>query len=225
MAMVGYSTYWCPEDDVDDGDESVIGSDAPTARTRGARVGGDKEYVIGKIAEFATARKGDASTASLKALLLDYDSGGKGCLDKNDLIRLLNDAGVCVKKYGICAPQSMVASGIIDALDTTGDRCVSWDEYKAAAGITEEEVSPPTTPGETPFIPVTAMFATPPVYRASPMAVSRFESLGDQATLAVAPKPKASSTSAFAGLALLLAIPVGIFILAGRTAKKPEVTP
>lgn len=225
MAMVGYSTYWCPEDDVeDDGGEQAIGSDAQIHGATGARVSGDKEYVIAKIAEFATAQKGDASTASLKALLLDYDSGGKGCLNKDDLIRLLNDAGVCVKKMGFCAPQGMVASGIIDALDTTGDRCVSWDEYKAASGIVEEE-APPAAPSEEGFIPISAAYAVPPVYRVSPEAISRFKSMEAQGALAVAQKPKTSSTSAFAGLALLLAIPAGIFFLASRTAKKPPEVP
>lgn len=219
MAMVGYSIYWCPEDDLDDGDEEAVGSDTQVrVVTKGARVGGDKEYVIGKIAQFATAQKGDASTANLKALLLDYDSGGEGCLNKDDLIRLLNDAGVCVKKMGFCAPQGMVANGIIDALDTTGDRCISWDEYKAASGIVEEE-APPATLSEEVFIPISATYVAPPVYRASPETISRFKSQGALA------KPKTSSTSAFAGLALLLAIPAGIFFLASRTTKKPPEVP
>jgi len=118
----------------------------------GARVAGDQEYVLEKIAQMAESQKGDRSNASMKAMLADYDSGGKGCLNQDDLVRMLNDAGVCVKKFGICAPQSMVAKGIIDALDTDGDRCVTWAEYKVAAGITEEEAPPPAAPPPEPTL-------------------------------------------------------------------------
>jgi len=119
-------------------------------KTSGARVSGDQEYVIDRIGALAESRKGDRSTASLKAMLLDYDSGGKGCLNKDDVTRILNDAGVCVKKMGICMPNGIVAGKIIDAIDTTGDRCISWDEYKIAAGVTEDTgpAKPPPPPAD-----------------------------------------------------------------------------
>lgn len=145
-AMVGYRPYIVPGEEEDesigsvaDADEVHTGAVAEAAAPAGA--GGDKEYVAGKIALLAMSRKGDTSVASIKSLLLDYDPDGKWCLNKDDITRLLNDADVCVKRWGICVPNGMVADNIITMFDTSGDGCVSWEEYKKGAGLVETSSS------------------------------------------------------------------------------------
>lgn len=107
---------------------------APISKTSEptAAVDSDQAHVLHQIGALATARNGDRSTASLRALFDEYDSGTKGRLDKSDITRLLDDAGVCVKKFGFRVPQGLVADKILDAVDKDADRCVSWDEYLIA---------------------------------------------------------------------------------------------
>jgi len=102
--------------------------------------GSDQAYVLDRIGALAESKNGSRSVVSLHALFREYDSGGKGCLSKADLLSMLDAAGVWVKKLGFRVPQGMVADKIIDALDKSGDRCVSWDEYLAATA-TETEAS------------------------------------------------------------------------------------
>ncbi|WP_020472618.1 EF-hand domain-containing protein [Zavarzinella formosa] len=61
-----------------------------------------------------------------KAAFNDYDTDRNGVLDKEELKRLLMDAGI-----GTGLTRWLWANGIIAELDKDGDNAISWEEFLA----------------------------------------------------------------------------------------------
>ena len=194
-------------------------------------VGAPKDDVISGVSRLSDSRKGDHSTASLKSLFNDYDSGSKGCLNKDDLIRLLNDAGVSITKAYIPVPQGLVADGILDELNTSKTRCLTWEEYKAGAGVTDEPGSPSTLYVPAEVLPAGVVALPPsmgggylypdgtikrtiePLKKISLVEVSRLSSLKSAQSKASVPVAAAAKPSKVALYAAIVAVPVlGYFL-------------
>jgi len=111
----------------------------------------NQDMILAKIKALAVNNKGDDSPASLHALFNDY-AGDKGCLDKDDITRLLNDAGVKISAASFLGGNKYVAGKVLEALNTSKTGCLTWEEYATAAHITEDVkvVPSPDKPVETP---------------------------------------------------------------------------
>jgi len=289
---VGYRDYWCPaEDELESvGSDSAHGSPIHVSGayanagpqisgTSGARVGiiTSKEGVMAAVKTYIIAQKGDDSTASYHSMFNDY-AGPKACLNKDDLMRFLNNANACVPSYlGGCGK---TADGVISSMDKNGDGCVDWEEFRTGASLEPEGPPKPPPPPADPdvisdddrnaaavtddWIASSASGCPAWPYTIGGPEVCRrmFETRRSEAQAKIAriegshpedlmvstmvpgallygdalattdaahravpgPAHRAASKapSAFMGLALLLAIPVGIFLLAGRTVKRVE---
>jgi len=119
--------------------------------TSGARVGiiTSKEGVMAAVKAYIIAQKGDDSTASYHSMFNDY-AGPKACLNKDDLIRFLNNANACVPSYlGGCGK---TADGVISGMDKNGDGCVDWEEFRAGARLEPEGPPKPPPPPADPAV-------------------------------------------------------------------------
>lgn len=101
-----------------------------------------EEEVKSKISALCTKKFGDSSPTSMKKLFASYDGNGDGKINKSELVRILDDAGVNI----FLAPQSMVAGQIISKIDQDGDGQITWPEYAKVAGVPAEEPAPPPPP-------------------------------------------------------------------------------
>lgn len=99
-----------------------------------------------KIRALAKARFGDDSLDSIKKLFLSYDADHNGKASRDELERLLKDAGV-----GNSITRSSWVDGIFDKLDVSPkDDQITWPEYVAAlpkgaapggGGVSPEDVA------------------------------------------------------------------------------------
>jgi hypothetical protein len=189
------------------------------------RVGdANQDMILAKIKALCVKNKGDDSPANLHLLFNDY-SGEKGCLDKSDITRLLNDAGVNISAASFLGGNKYVAGKVLEAINTSKTGCMTWEEYKAAAGVVEtEEVH--LVESEKPAIPADP---TPTGYIKSTASDWRtnygLDSVKSMATQTVKLEPKKSTTKSgvaptpgqqesvketpYLMYGLLVAIPVG----------------
>jgi hypothetical protein len=128
----------------------------------------NQDMILAKIKALAVKNKGDDSPASLHLLFNDY-AGDKGCLDKADITRLLNDAGVNISAASFLGGNKYVAGKVLEALNTSKSGCLTWEEYASAAGVVETKEPTLLPPADKP--PVDAPPPAPSGYMRSSASV------------------------------------------------------
>jgi Ca2+-binding EF-hand superfamily protein len=89
---------------------------------------GEQEQLVASIETALKSRYGDASLESMKKLFDSYDANKDGKIDKDELTKLLKDVDI-----GNTFTRGAWAKGIIDKLDTNGDKAISWEEFQVVA--------------------------------------------------------------------------------------------
>lgn len=98
--------------------------------SRGARVAGcaSEQCITDAIESLCVKRLGAVTPDNMKSLLFSYDGNGDGRLEFKELKALLTDADALVPFLPNKAP-----TGIIDKMDTDGDRAINWEEFVAVS--------------------------------------------------------------------------------------------
>lgn len=117
-------------------------------RPRSSGVGGgalvgyssNEEELRLKVQDLARSRYGNTSPTSMKKLFMSYDANGDGAINKSELKELLSDADV-----GNWVTRGTWVDAIFDRVDANKNGVLTWDEYKAAAGV-KDEAPPPAPP-------------------------------------------------------------------------------
>lgn len=176
-------------------------------------VGVSQESIIAGVRSLCIKRYGDASPANLHKLFLDFDKNGDGCLGGNELNTLLATIDQCT-----VIGCSVVSNKIIGALDKDGNRCITWEEYAAAAGI---PVSNAAGLKETSEPPVVAPVVPKGRFDEFKKGVNVASKLGDQPKptevkpVAKPPVTKPSSSGGGGGMLVLgIGAIVGVVLLA-----------
>lgn len=109
----------------------------------GALVGysSNEEELRLKVQDLARSRYGNTSPASMKKLFMSYDANGDGAINKSELKELLSDADV-----GNWVTRGTWVDAIFDRVDANKNGVLTWEEYKAAAGVKDEAPPPAPTP-------------------------------------------------------------------------------
>ncbi len=91
-------------------------------------MGDKKEEVLRKIGTYVKTRFG----GDYRKAFDHYDqlSGQNGTVDKEAVLKLLEDAGVNTKVWGVSA-SGKYADGLIEAIDSSQDGAISWPEFEA----------------------------------------------------------------------------------------------
>lgn len=178
-----------------------------------------KEGVLSQVKNFVVSRKGDESTASYHSIFNDY-AGEKGNLDRNDLMRVLNDADACVPSIlGGCGK---TADEVLKGMDSNGDGAIDWEEFRIGAGLEPEPAAVPVPVGPTPVQDTKPKGKYADITVKSPASayvINRYaETQKMTPKAAVAPEPVSGGKMMFYGL--LLCIPVaGLYLMLGKDKK------
>ncbi len=91
-------------------------------------MGDKKEDVLRKIDTYVQTRFG----GDYRRTFDHYDqlSGQNGTVDKEAVLKLLEDADVNTKVWGVSA-SGKYADGLIEAIDLNKDGAISWPEFEA----------------------------------------------------------------------------------------------
>lgn len=176
------------------------------------RVGLSEADVIGGIRRLCEKKYGNSEPSNLKKMFESYDGNGDGCLNSNELNRLLKDANSC--HWLGCG---VVSAEIIKSLDKDANKCISWAEYAERVGapldpdgLTEGKKTPVVKPAPVGAKPKWSEFtkggATAPVQAPDTKTV-----IGEAVSNAPQSTPKGSG-----GMVLLGAAGIGLIILAAR---------
>lgn len=170
------------------------------------RVGLSESDVIGGIRRLCEKKYGNAEPSNLKKMFESYDANGDGCLNSNELNRLLKDANSC--HWLGCG---VVSSEIIKSLDKDANKCISWAEYATRVGAPIDPDASLTS-GAVPIVK--------PVPVDTKTKWSEFTKGGATAPVQAPTKPgevvPPSTSKGSGGMVLLGAAGIGLIILAAR---------
>lgn len=179
-----------------------------------------KEGVLSQVRNFVVSRKGDESTASYHSIFNDY-AGEKGNLDRNDLMRVLNDADACVPSIlGGCGK---TADEVLKGMDSNGDGAIDWEEFRIGAGLEPEPVAVPVPVGPTPVQETKPKGKYDYITTKSPATTSvinRYAETQQMTPKAATTTPEPVSGGKMMFYGLLLCIPVaGLYFVLGNDKK------
>jgi Ca2+-binding EF-hand superfamily protein len=89
----------------------------------------EQDELVEKVKGLMGRKYGGSDAAAMRKLFDDYDRDRDGKIDAGELEGLLKDAGV-----GNALTRGAWIKGVIQALDTSGDRKIDWDEFSKAVG-------------------------------------------------------------------------------------------